>query len=93
MKFVLALSRILGKRDPHAQLAHVFGRLADYVRGHPVSITAIEREEAAQRAIQERRRRRERSGAWMEARGLRFRPDWTVTRRAPAARQTQLFKP
>lgn len=63
------------KRDFTSLLAHAFGRMADYVRGHPVSITAIEREEESERKIRELRARRELAEVWLRSHGLRFRID------------------
>jgi hypothetical protein len=43
-------------RDVRSGLAHGFGRAADILRGHKMSITAIEREEAALRRSEELRK-------------------------------------
>ena len=55
------------ERDVVDWLAHGFGRAADFARGQRKSITAIEREEASNRLIQERRQRRERVAGFMSA--------------------------
>lgn len=66
----------LGPRDRDVVdwLAHGLGRVADYARGHKVSVTAIEREEAHNRQVVERRQRereRRRSRTWAEAHAKR----------------------